>query len=125
MKYVQDGPFIYTQEWSALYGRRNAVEAMNGTFKGPLGAFVDDPRIRPMRGWAGRVFLTSLAAAGTNHRLIVSAGKDKVFMGGPDPKRPDPPKRRRFVSEYEDDDTDFDFHKNRRTRGPDALPGVA
>lgn len=89
MKYVQDGPSIYTQERNALFGRRNAVEAMNGTFKGPLGAFVDDPRTRPMRGWAGQLFLTSLAAAGTNHRLIASAGKDEGFMGGgPEAVRP-------------------------------------
>jgi len=25
----------------------------------------------------------------------------------------------------EDDDSDFDFYKNRRTRGPDLVPGVA
>ena len=78
-----------------------------------------------MRGWASQFFLTAFAVAGTNHRLIVSGAKDDVFDRGPDPKRPEPPKRRRFVSEYEDDDSDLDFYKNRRTRGPDLVPGVA
>ena len=78
-----------------------------------------------MRGWASQFFLTAFAVAGTNHRLIVSSAKDDVFDRGPDPKRPEPPKRRRFVSEYEDDDSDLDFYKNRRTRGPDLVPGVA
>lgn len=125
MKFVQDGPSIYTKEWNEVYGRRNSVESVNGTLKGPLGAFIDDPRTRLMRGWASQFFLAAFAVAGTNHRLIVSSAKDDVFDRGPDPKRPEPPKLRRFVSEYEDDDSDLDFYKNRRTRGPDLVPGVA
>lgn len=51
MKHVQDGPSIYTKEWNEVYARRNAVESVNGTLKGALGAFIDDPRTRLMRGW--------------------------------------------------------------------------
>ena len=125
MKYVQDGPAGSPKQWAEIYGRRNSVESINGSLKGPLGAFIDDPRTRLMRGWASQFFLTAFAVAGTNHRLIISSAKDDVFNRGSGPKRPEPPKRRRFVSEYEDDDSDFDFHKNRRTRGPDPLPGLA
>lgn len=49
MKHVQDGPSIYTKEWNEVHGRRNSVESVNGTLKGSLGAFIDDPRTRLMR----------------------------------------------------------------------------
>ncbi|MBP3948989.1 hypothetical protein [Corynebacterium sp. Marseille-P3884] len=98
---------------------------MNAKLKGSTGSNLHDPRTRLMRGWAAQFILTSLAAAGTNHILIIGASKDGVFTSGPDPKRPDPPKRRRFVSEWDEDSADFDFHKNRRTRAPGAVPAVA